>query len=377
MREIFTVSLLFFYHFFDILFFTFFVKKEAICTKKVKVYLPAYVPEFQCKCGDCRSVCCHGWRIQLTEREHARLMQLSCSGGLRSRMDKSFALFEPPTSDAFAYIAHGPDGLCPILDEEGLCALHAECGEDVQPAVCRRYPRAVHPGDPVEMSCAGSCEAVAELLMAAPHPLPFIYIEGEISGEVPEFTSLSEGERAVSDRCIALMQSDLPITDRLNGMAPVLGAPVTPWSVRHLLTAARILLLGFGREGNSITALAAGAMADFALIEGVTDRSAALFEEAEARFAALYPDAERWYGNLLVNHLFFRQFPGREVSRRDAFAALQGVYVLLRVLTVSHAGKIGTAEAFADAASAVFRRVEHSNFYGPASQLLRGAQTEF
>lgn len=339
--------------------------------------MPAYAARFRCKCGDCRTVCCHGWRIHLTEVEHRRLSAIECSADLRKRMDKSFALFDAPTADAYAYIAHGADGRCPVLDDAGLCALHAECGEEVQPAVCRRYPRAVRPGHPVEMVCAGSCEATVELLMAEPVPLPFTEITGEIAGGMPAHEVEHEEDRVLRSRCMTILQSGgTPLKPRIGEICALLGAAVPETSDTALLTRTRTLLLAFGRPGNSLSDLAAEAMDAFSLTDGVTEASVSSYRSAAARFSARFPAADGWYENLLANHLFFMRFPQRDLSHAEAATALAGTYAILRVLTVCHTDKIGTKDAFADAAAAVFRRIEHSNFYGLAPHIMRGTETQ-
>lgn len=348
--------------------------KEAIITEKVTVYLPTYVKRFQCKCGDCRTVCCHGWRIHLTEAEHRRLAAIDCSADLRARMDKSFTLFDAPTADAYAYIHHGDDGRCPILNGEGLCSLHAECGENVQPAVCRRYPRAVHPGHPVEMVCADSCEATVELLMEEPTPLPFTEVTGEIPGNVPEFEVEHEEERALRARCISILQQrGSPLEKRIETLCSSLGAPLLHLNDTALLVRVRELLLAFGRPGNSLSDLAAEVLDTLSLTDGVTDESLSRYRAARTRFASLFPQADGWYENLLVNHLFFIRFPPRDLSHAEAALAFAETCALLQVLTVCHAARMGTKEAFVDAAAAVFRRIEHSSFYELAPRILRDA----
>ncbi len=331
--------------------------------------MPAYMRDFRCKCGDCRTVCCHGWRIRLTEAEYERITSLSASPALSARIRQSFTLFDPPEPDAYAYIAHGADGKCPMLDKDGLCALQNECGAKVQPAVCRLYPRSVRAGDPTEIVCADSCEATVEMLMAAETPLSFVTVTGEITGSVPPFPPVHEEEMAKRQACIAALQAPgAPVPHRIGQIGAVLGVPAKPETAADFLTRARAILLAYGKEG-SIAHLAPAALSAFSLNESVTEESAALWDEANARVRARFPLWEQWMENLLVNHLFFLRFPQRELPAAAAFSALRSAYALLSVLTVSHADAIGTKEAFADAAAAAFRRIEHSSFYETAARV--------
>ena len=259
-----------------------------------------------------------------------------------------------------------------MLDENGLCTIHAECGEEVQPAVCRRYPRAVHPGHPTEMVCADSCEATVELLMDEPTPLPFTEITGEITGNIPDFEVEHEEERALRARCIAILQENgIPLERRMATLCAALGVPFPYPDDGALLIGVRELLLAFGRPGNSLSDLAREVLDTLSLRDGVTHQSLTRYRELRVRFSALFPEAEGWYENLLVNHLFFIRFPRRDLPHAEAARALSGACAILQAATVCHAGRIGTREAFADAAAAVFRRIEHSNYYETAPHIMK------
>ncbi len=334
--------------------------------------MPAYMAQFRCKCGDCRAVCCRGWRINLTKTEYLRLTATDCSDALRTRIAQSLTVATAPTDDAFAYITHGENGRCPMLDQAGLCSLQTELGWEMQPAVCRLYPRAVRAGETCEIVAADSCEATVELLMAEPSPLPFTTVTGEISADIPPHEVMHEDDRALRARCLALLgETDKPLSERIASIGEALGvSEATPITDREILSLARTLLLAFGREGNSISDLAAEAMDALNMRDGADGKSLRLFGEALTRFHAHFPDAERWYGNLLANHFFFMQFPQRDLSRAEAYTAMRAAAALLFVLTVCHCDKTPTHAAFADAAAAVFRRIEHSNFYEITPHLL-------
>ncbi len=337
--------------------------------------MPSYMPQFRCKCGDCRAVCCRGWRINLTKTEYLRLTALPCSAALRARMEKSLCVFDAPTDDAFAYIRHGADGRCPMLDADGLCFLQKECGDGTQPAVCRLYPRAVRAldGERAEIVAATSCEATVEMLMRQ-EMFAVVQMTGEIASDIPPHEVEHAEEAALRQTCLSLLQTPgRALESCFSDIASALGVsyammPGTDADTGALLHA-RALLLAFGREGNSISALAEEALESFSLREGVSEESLARFRAARLRFYERFPRANPWLENLLANHFFFMQFPPRDLSHTEAFTALCGAFTLLFVLTVSHCDKNPTKEAFADAAAAVFRRVEHSNFYEIAPHL--------
>ena len=128
-----------------------------------------YYDKFKCKCGDCRSVCCGGWGITVSDEEYFRLIGLDCPAELRYILDCALAVVDDPCPERYAMMKPSYTGKCRLINEEGLCSLQIACGEEVLPAVCRMYPRSLtenHAG------CSASCERVVEMLMRA-EPLSF------------------------------------------------------------------------------------------------------------------------------------------------------------------------------------------------------------
>ena len=49
---------------------------------------------------------------------------------MRRRIDTAFYISENPTEEEYAYISPSADGNCHMLDADGWCMLHRECGEE-------------------------------------------------------------------------------------------------------------------------------------------------------------------------------------------------------------------------------------------------------
>ena len=94
---------------------------------------------------------------------------------------------------------------------------------------------------------------------------------------------------------------------------------------------------------------------------------------AIAALDQLMPDWEVWFEHMLVNHMFFAQFPfqDRPVPLADEYLSLCAVYVLLRFLCVSRAAADPRIEALTDVCAAAFRLVEHTSFDRFAGPVLR------
>ena len=76
---------------------------------------------------------------------------------------------------------------------------------------------------------------------------------------------------------------------------------------------------------------------------------------------------------MLVNHMFFSQFPfqDRPEGLRDEFIALCAVYALLRFLCIGWLWDKADRDAFVDVSAAAFRLVDHTAFDRYAAHLLK------
>ena len=363
--------------------------------------VPDYFPAFSCKMGACRRPCCEGWPISITMKDYFQLLSVPCSPELRRKLDCCLHLSPRPTEDAYAQIQPRYDGVCPLHLPDGRCALHAECGDQVLAAVCRLYPRGVRNGEHRECSCANSCEAVIELLLNRDAPLTFTRIIRDFglpdapprqhffhtAGREQEIrlwliSMLQRREYPLPQRMLllgkalhtlddALTAKDDPAVDALlSGRMPI-PAPLLPEPApEDLLTglsAVEKMLAMLDRSSVSIRAYGEEALRYFR-----SGDAYAKYEASTARFQAVMPQWETWFEHLLVNHLFFVQFPfqDRPVSLRDEYLAVVAVYTLLRFLLVGCLSEGGDEIRAVDVAAAAFRLVDHTEFDRYAVPLL-------
>lgn len=365
--------------------------------------VPDYYTAFRCKQGACRTPCCEGWPISFSMQDYFHLLSVPCSPGLRRKLDGAMHLCEHPMPEHYAQISPRYDGKCPLHLPDGRCQMHAELGEETLSAVCRLYPRGVRTGEYRECSCANSCEAVVETLLAHPEPLRFSPVplhpgvpdshprihyfhtagrEQEIrlwliarlqDRTVPlpqRILLLGEGLRAVDEALNA--RDDAQLDDLLTGRAsfPV---PEAIGAGREQLmagldTAAQMLDV-MDERSRSIRDYGEAALAYFGQGNAAFDR----YQAASAQFAALVPEWESWFENLIVNHMFFAQFPfqDRPVPLMDEYLALCAVYTLLRFLCVGWTAEHPRREAAVDVCAAAFRLIDHTEFDRVAAPILR------
>lgn len=137
---------------------------------------PAYYDRFHCLMGDCRLSCCkYQWGVAFDKNDYIRLRNLKNSPGLEERMGKALRRIHSGDLAGKFYGKFDMDGgVCPLLTEEGLCALQAEHG-NVLPKVCREFPRAEkYTPAALERSLTPACEGVLALLWDLPEGVDFV-----------------------------------------------------------------------------------------------------------------------------------------------------------------------------------------------------------
>lgn len=136
---------------------------------------PASFSGFTCLGGDCEDTCCRNWEIRL-DREHFDLLKNAMSKDPHeiSVFEQYISFNESPiTSDHdYACMRMGVNGYCAMLDDKGLCSIHAKHGVDFLGDVCTMFPRVISRcGDVVELSGALSCPEVVRLCIDEESPL--------------------------------------------------------------------------------------------------------------------------------------------------------------------------------------------------------------
>lgn len=297
------------------------------------------------------------------------MLGISCTRGLRRRLDSAFYVSDSPSPSEYAYASLTADGFCRLLAPDGFCSLQREKGEGVLPLVCRLYPRSFKGGERAELCCSASCEGVVEALMRQPRPLSF----STFTVEAPFVPSPPQraGSAEVRGRCIELLQrAGLPLAERVREVGGyITGVAQPPFgeSLKGFLQDALKLIGAFDTVSPNIAEYGDAALASIGLDEQVSDEAVRRYAEAEAAAHDALPEIEGYFENLGVNHMFYEQFPYAAANMAAAYAALRAAYTLCRFIAVCHA----RCEAeFADAASAANRYIEHSSFYKNAALLI-------
>lgn len=125
---------------------------------------PDYYDQFRCLAGRCPDSCCHEWEVEVDPQSAAGYLELS--GDLADQLKQH--LYQDQNRNWSLRIQ---DGRCPMWQEDGLCRIQKELGEDALCQVCHDFPRLRHDyGDFIELGLELSCPEAARLILSTPSP---------------------------------------------------------------------------------------------------------------------------------------------------------------------------------------------------------------
>jgi len=125
----------------------------------MNIYAPDYFPEFNCIGEKCRHNCCIGWEIDIDSDtlEYYRSIQGDFGARLRNSV-----ITENGTS--FFKLSH--DERCPFLNQNNLCDIILNLGEDSLCQICTDHPRFRNYFDSyTEIGLGITCEEAARLIL--------------------------------------------------------------------------------------------------------------------------------------------------------------------------------------------------------------------
>ena len=357
--------------------------------RKTSLIRPEYSQRFRCIGPACEDSCCQGWAVNI-DRPAYEKYQAVPAGPLRTLLDESIER----TPDAanplhFARMRMTPSLTCPVLNEERLCRIHAELGEEFLCHTCATYPRIVSSIDGIEEKALSlSCPEAARLVLLDPdlmtprsdggYQMTWDETKLQVRALLPFFWPIREIVFAlVRNRVYPLWQRLFLIgtlcrrldavargeTDR--GVAPVLegfSAAVAQGSLRTAMETVPadlalqldmvLQLAGLCRERAQISPRFLETVGAFR--QGIGSAPEATMQSLLAAYAAGY---DRWYApffaahphvleNYLINAMFRRQFPfgtrdGKlilEPEMAREFAALSTQFALIKGLLIGVAG---------------------------------------
>lgn len=124
----------------------------------MKIRVPNYYKDFKCIGSACEDTCCSGWDVVIDSETYEVYQKMDGAFGdrLRSKM-----VVDQDGDNIFVL-----DGeRCPFLDNNNLCDIHGDIGEEYLCYTCKQYPRYEESFDNLrEMGISLSCPEAARII---------------------------------------------------------------------------------------------------------------------------------------------------------------------------------------------------------------------
>ena len=143
----------------------------------MKVLKPFYYDDFKCIAGDCIDNCCHAeWEISIDKKTFKKYRKLKGQWG--NKINNNIGRIRSNISDLRYGKIKLKDKGCSLLDEKGLCTIHANLGVGYLCNTCKVYPREITKlGEIYERNLFMSCPEVARYFVR--HKENFYFNMGE------------------------------------------------------------------------------------------------------------------------------------------------------------------------------------------------------
>lgn len=172
---------------------------------------PDYYNEFKCTADKCKDTCCAGWQIVIDEDSLEKYKKLKGDyiWNVMSCVDWETGTFRQDQAKR-----------CAFLNEQNLCNLYTNVGEESLCKTCRDYPRHIEEFDGVrEISLSISCPEAARILMERMTPVEYITKENVDELETEDFSDFdpflfSILEDARKEMLGIIQNRQLPIRNR-------------------------------------------------------------------------------------------------------------------------------------------------------------------
>lgn len=178
---------------------------------------PDYYEKFQCIAGSCEATCCAGWQIVIDDESLEKYKSI-CQNENRIEQEKRIDWNE-------GVFYQREDRRCAFLNEENLCDMYTEWGEEALCNTCSRYPRHIEEFENVrEYTLSLSCPEAARIILGNKDKVSFVEREDDIEETDEDFDvfmySMLEDARDVIYKII--QNRDVAISHRVElviGMA--------------------------------------------------------------------------------------------------------------------------------------------------------------
>lgn len=146
----------------------------------MKLRVPDYLKEFKCIASQCEDTCCAGWEVVIDEDSYKKYKKAKGEFGKRLRSEIIYREGEN------IFTLKGDN--CAFLNENKMCDIYSNLGEDSLCYTCKMYPRHIEEfGNLREIGISLSCPEAARLILRHNKKVEF-----EVSEIQEEITSYND-----------------------------------------------------------------------------------------------------------------------------------------------------------------------------------------
>lgn len=147
----------------------------------MKILMPNYYKKFQCIAEKCQDSCCIGWTIYVDKKSFYKYRKIK--GDFGKELNKNITRNRRSQGDSsYGKISLTSQGRCSFLNENNLCTIYTNIGEENLCNVCKIYPRGIKKfGNRYERQMTISCPEIARLILVDEEIISFEMIEEELS----------------------------------------------------------------------------------------------------------------------------------------------------------------------------------------------------
>ena len=194
----------------------------------MSVYAPHYYKEFKCIADKCKHNCCIGWEIDIDKATHDYYNTVGGKLGERLRANISCG--------STAHFILTNSERCPFLNDNNLCDIISELGEDKLCQICADHPRFRNFYDSrTEIGLGLCCEAAGKLILSQTNKLTIKCMDSASSATAEEAVFFN-----LRSRLFDIIQNrSVPITERIDNMLAFCGIEfdknnITEWADVYL-----------------------------------------------------------------------------------------------------------------------------------------------
>lgn len=179
----------------------------------MKLIRPQYFRDFQCLAGQCGDTCCAGWEICIDPESYKKYQGIS--GPLGERLRANILCSEEGYEFALR-----PGKRCPFLNDQNLCELILELGQDSLCEICREHPRFYEEfGDYTLTGLGLCCEEAARLILTQDARLEILDRPGAPMALEPGQRELIHFMKGAWTEAMDFMnRADSPLRERIAGL---------------------------------------------------------------------------------------------------------------------------------------------------------------